>query len=293
MKCTPPHQDRRPLKPWVGPVEERECIMLVLTDAVLEALAEMADRDRAIRRRLEALKSEPGGYLNVCLEWGIVEILETVLHTQLMRFMPEHERLAHEKGISRQALKMLDFVSLWESQIMTEGRVLFVTSDESLCRFSTEARALGCTEICPPVCPPIVHYEELNRLFAEDTVHGGRQLCEASQHRQAPRFCGALLSAALLAAVAGLAGEAPPAPAEGDAAEAAGTVGESSSEALRAELQQALELVAEAHRLFCPDPCAAAGDTEDQGKRDTAEAKWARQSDAAVERWQALLNRKG
>lgn len=266
MRCTPHSQ-------------ERDCIMLVITDAVQEELQELAQKDPDARRRYELLRSGQGSYLQLCLDWGIVELLLTTVHTQLMRLTPEHERLSRELALGKPAVKMLDFVSLWESASRTEGRVLVVTADPLLCRFCREARAGDKPELCPVV----VHCDELNRLFAEDSTYGGKQLCEASLVRDGnPSTSGPVLSAALLAAVVGLAcpelpprvSETPEVP-ECQPQPAASELLPSREAELQQQLSEAWELLREMRPLLQPGREAE---------------RLVERLEAAGQRWQALLD---
>mmetsp|Transcript_129666 Transcript_129666/g.276623 ORF Transcript_129666/g.276623 Transcript_129666/m.276623 type:complete len:637 (-) Transcript_129666:25-1935(-) len=197
MKCMPPKP--RPVQPWVQPVEERDCAMLVVTDAVLSELAEQAEKDPAVQQMLESLRDGPDAYLQQCHDWGIVEVLETALHTQLMRLTPRHERLAREMRIQTRAVQMLDFVALWESQIEVQGKVILVTGNEDLCHFVAEVDTAE-----PRCCPPLLHVADLNQRLAQDESHGGSLLSEAAKRSQTGQYCGAVLSAGLLSEVAGL-----------------------------------------------------------------------------------------
>merc|ERR1712136_98069 len=105
-------------------------------DSVLDELADLADRPE--RKRVEWLRNSPDSYLQRCHSWGILEVLETKLHTQLMKLTPTQEQRARDLRISKRAVMMFDFASLWESQIESEGRVLFVTANESVRCFGVE-----------------------------------------------------------------------------------------------------------------------------------------------------------
>jgi len=233
MKCTPP--DDWPKPPWMGPVEERERIIFVVTDSVLDELADLADRPE--RKRVEWLRNSSDSYLQRCHSWGILEVLETKLHTQLMKLTPTQEQRARDLRISKRAVMMFDFASLWESQIESEGRVLFVTANESVRCFGVEVGREDKLKVGRSVV--VLHADDLERWFAADRRHGGQRLCEAALKPKVGGPCGSVLSAAVMLGV--VASGMSDGEVKGDGSE---------TELLRKELREAMSLVAEARHVL-------------------------------------------
>lgn len=195
MKCTPPGD--RQVASWLGPVEERDRLIFMVTDSVFEELATYADRYPGERRLIDWLRNAPDSYLQVCVQWGILEVLETRLHNRLVK-LSGWEKRAQELQLGRLSLKNFDFAYLWESQIETEGRVLFVTADEALCTLASEyANTLGDTKRRVTTA----HVQQLERVFERDREHGGWKLHTAAQKAKAPRYCGAVLSAQVMSSL--------------------------------------------------------------------------------------------
>ncbi|CAE8595163.1 unnamed protein product [Polarella glacialis] len=268
MKCSP--TDGRALPKWLDPVQEHECIMFAITDMVMEQLNELAAGDPVLRLELERFRAgAPESRLQRCLEWGILEVLETTLHTQMMRLTSEHERRSKELNLSQHALKMLDFVCLWQTQIESEGRVLLLTSDASLRHFGAEVASAKPRSQWPVV----LLLDELNALFQQDTARGGKLIFEASHQPGVVRqFCGAALSASILQKVA-----ADVACGNSIAQRADGN----DSVVLRQELLQAVNVVSTAMNFLR---------TGNFGGMQAAEAgRCLRSMEEALARWQALL----
>jgi len=196
FKCTP-LDDLEPDARYTGEAEEHDRIIIAITDSVLEELEELAERSPAERASFEWLRDSPDSYLKLCHAWGILEILETQLHTKLMKLTNEQEANARALGIAPRALKTIDFACLWESQIESEGRVLFVTANEAARRFSAECGS--------GMRLRVFHVDDLDRRFSEDVTRGGRRLCVASRRRPQAgmpgEFAGAVLSASLMSSI--------------------------------------------------------------------------------------------
>lgn len=288
MKCLPPADVSVPQ--WMGPVEERDRVLLVITDSVLEELGRAGDSPRA--RQLDA-------QLEVFQEWGVLEVLDTVFHKQLMTLNAEQEQRAKEMGISHEALKMLDWVSLWQSQIDSERRVLLVTADTALSRYSSQEVELLCPQ-AQHAFPVVLHIDEFSRRLAEDVIYGGQLLCGVAGHgERTERFCGAVLSASLITGIAlpvavcsdSGAAEGPSEDDAGDhqadeaepgalAAAAASHADspEDEVEALRQELREAVSMVATARRLLSS---VSSGRRGRHGRRGGAAKATLRQEEVA------------
>merc|ERR1719253_2140486 len=66
MKCIHPQGSR-------APPREGERIIFVITDSVLDELG--ANRNPSERRRIEWLRNSKESHLNICHNWGILEVL--------------------------------------------------------------------------------------------------------------------------------------------------------------------------------------------------------------------------
>lgn len=264
MECTPPNDVSMPQ--WLGPVEERDRIVMVITDTVLEELASIAEHSPNDRRQMEWLTKAPDSYLKRSHQWGILEVLETAAHTQLIKLAGWEQR-AKELRISRWALRNLDFACLWDSQIDSPGKVLFVTGDDSLCTFAAEAARTvdGLQRVA------VAHVHKIDRVFASDREHGGHRLYEAAQRPKANKFCGACLSAQIMTSLV-------LEPALAAAVAAASPQAADPSLDLLAALQEAQTLLSEVRPVveFSTHPDAA---------------KWVERVDRARERWQATIVR--
>mmetsp|Transcript_1479 Transcript_1479/g.3769 ORF Transcript_1479/g.3769 Transcript_1479/m.3769 type:complete len:607 (-) Transcript_1479:239-2059(-) len=128
MTCTPPDERSRP-QGYADP-EERDRIILAITHDTLEDLSRVSTD----WRRLEWLKTAPDSYLSQCYQWGILEVIETTLHTQLVKLNKFQQQEAARLRVPERTLKTFDFACLWQSQIEMPGRVLFLTMDTSLWR---------------------------------------------------------------------------------------------------------------------------------------------------------------
>jgi len=262
MKCTPP--DDCPTPAWLGAVEERDRIIFVVTDAVLDELSRFAEQNSNERSQLEWLRNAPDSYLQLCHQWGILEVLETKLHTQLIKLAGWESR-ARELGISRWALQNFDFACLWESQIDATGRVLFVTADEAIVNFASECAASvdGVRQVAT------VHVHALDRAFANDREHSGNRIYEAAQRSKVNKFCGAVLSAQIMHALV-----------VGPFQDSRGGGGE---DGLRRGLREAVSLLSDLRPLL---------EGGRQGSSEAAVAKAVERMDEAQRRWQALLARR-
>lgn len=271
IKCTPP--DEGPMPAWVGPVQERDRIIFVVTDTVLDELSHVSEHSAVERRQMDWLRNAPDSYLQLCHQWGILEVLETKLHTQLIKLSGWEQR-AQELRISRWALKNLDFACLWESQIESEGRVLFVTADEALCAFAAEAAASveGVRRVAA------VHVHKLDRSFASDREHGGHRLYEAAQKNKANKYCGSVLSAQIVHSLVIEPALAADSVEERAAASGAGRGGAASAGDLRHALKEALALLGDVRPVV-----------EGHGGGDAT--KLLERIEKAQTQWQALLNK--
>merc|ERR1712072_561682 len=125
------------------------------------------------RKLITWLRYDEDSYLNVCHSWGILEVLETKLHTQLMKLEPHHEQIARLEGISKKSVKVYDFAKFWECQIESQGRVFLVTANEALQRFGQEVGKMFNTSWRPLV---ILDVDDLDQRFASDSMSGCRKL---------------------------------------------------------------------------------------------------------------------
>eukprot|EP00927_Polykrikos_kofoidii_P001802 TRINITY_DN10701_c0_g1_i1.p1 TRINITY_DN10701_c0_g1~~TRINITY_DN10701_c0_g1_i1.p1 ORF type:complete len:681 (+),score=100.57 TRINITY_DN10701_c0_g1_i1:102-2144(+) len=218
MTCTPVGQ--------TSCVEESQRLFLAVMDSVFDHLMELADRMPGGKDQVAWLWKSPEAYLQRCHSWGILEFLETKSHAQLV-MLQDWETRADELGIPPCLLEMFDFACLWESQIRSRGRVLFVTGDKAVRRFGAEiataadrAAADGRGQYVP-----VLHIDDLNRKFAADRVHGGAKLHELV-NGHATNACDVVLSSQIMGAIAGCGrggGRAVGGSVEASAAEAAPT----------------------------------------------------------------------
>lgn len=269
MKCVQPEDRQSPA--WVGPLEEQDRLIFVVTDAVLDELSRVAEHSVPDRRQIEWLRFAPDSYLQTCHQWGILEVLETKLHSQLVKLGACEER-AREMQISRTTLLNFDFAVLWESQIDARGRVVFVTGDDALCNFVYECGSAD--ENLRRVAT--VHVHALDRTFAADREHGGHRLYEAAQKVKANKYCGAVLSSQVmdtLIVVPTLEGRQL----------GGGGGGDGREEAFKLGLREALTLLTDVRPLL----------TVDSPKSNPAEInRFLERSEEAQKRWQVLLGRK-
>jgi len=282
MKCTPP--DDRTMPAWLGAVEERDRIIFVVTDSVLDELDGCANLHPGERTRIEWLRTASDSYLQLCHSWGILEVLETSLHTQLMKLNHAHEQRARDMRISKKALMMFDFACLWAKQIESEGHVLFVTADEALNRFGSEV--VMTTSNSKQIV--VLHSEVLDWRFASDHTYGGARLCEAARKSKVSKFCGSILSAQLITSALVL--HALHDPSLAGASEA----GSQEVDCLRRELREAMALLANARQLLGQQENRAAGSAIGAEARDARQSevqKCIEKMDETQKRWQLLLAR--
>eukprot|EP00427_Karlodinium_veneficum_P013717 CAMPEP_0169070614 /NCGR_PEP_ID=MMETSP1015-20121227/5208_1 /TAXON_ID=342587 /ORGANISM="Karlodinium micrum, Strain CCMP2283" /LENGTH=555 /DNA_ID=CAMNT_0009129621 /DNA_START=64 /DNA_END=1728 /DNA_ORIENTATION=- len=192
MKCMPPKGG------GIAP-EEHERIIFVVTDSVLDELQEQAERNPGDRENIEWLRHAPDSYLTVCHNWGILEVLETKLHMQLMKLQLQHEQRALEMGISKRTVKMFDFACLWKSQIESEGKVFFVTADEAMYRFGEEVACDTSLHSGSSGTKPLIVFnaDDVDRRF----LSGCSKLYDCALKQKASKFCGTVLSASLVSQV--------------------------------------------------------------------------------------------
>eukprot|EP00747_Dinoflagellata_sp_TGD_P072102 gnl/TRDRNA2_/TRDRNA2_157331_c0_seq2.p1 gnl/TRDRNA2_/TRDRNA2_157331_c0~~gnl/TRDRNA2_/TRDRNA2_157331_c0_seq2.p1 ORF type:complete len:666 (-),score=128.11 gnl/TRDRNA2_/TRDRNA2_157331_c0_seq2:529-2526(-) len=296
MKCCPTSNNPAPIPSWVGEVEERDRIIFLMTDYVLDELRDTADAGES--KKIEWLRNARDSFLPVCHSWGILEVLDTDLHSQLMKLTSIHEKKARQMEVSPRTLKMIDFACLWEAQIDSKGRVLFVTSDVNVYRFASEV----CTDLDKRTgggSLVMLHADELEKQFAGDRKNGGHLLCEAARKERLSRYYGVTLCASVMASVAAST-KAPSlstaSPANGDGRETKGppskvsqpTVSQANGGArerseidvLRREIREGVALFARVHRLW------TAG-----GEDCEVINCWEQMNDASA-RWQKALGRK-
>jgi len=283
-KCIPPEGNQMP--PWIVPSEERERIIFMVTDSVLDELEELAAKHPTERRRIQWLRNAPDSYLQVCHAWGLIEILETKLHTSLMKLTATQEHKAREMRVSARTHKIIDFACLWESQIESNGRVVFVTADENVRRFGVDVIG-GCLRV--------IHADELNRRFSQDRQHGAHWLCRAARlkPKDCHDYCGAVLSASLMAILLAAPQASPasaPQPWNGSALEASttnedevvATSGDAELDRLRQELGEAMAVLGEASQQLGAHSSYANGSASEFGH-------CVEKIDEARERWRSLL----
>eukprot|EP00747_Dinoflagellata_sp_TGD_P125300 gnl/TRDRNA2_/TRDRNA2_174140_c0_seq28.p1 gnl/TRDRNA2_/TRDRNA2_174140_c0~~gnl/TRDRNA2_/TRDRNA2_174140_c0_seq28.p1 ORF type:complete len:457 (+),score=84.23 gnl/TRDRNA2_/TRDRNA2_174140_c0_seq28:144-1514(+) len=193
MMCYPPLKASLP--------EESERIIFLLTDYVLDELQEIADNYPRERKNIEWLKRDENSYLHTCHVWGILEVLDAKLHTQLMKLNSDQEKRASQLDVSRRMMMLIDFACLWESQIDAEGRVFLMTSDSNMYRFASEVSA-DVAKRAGGKSLVIAHTAEIEDRFVDDQKHGGSLLFDAAQREQVSKFCGATLSASVMSALA-------------------------------------------------------------------------------------------
>mmetsp|Transcript_95843 Transcript_95843/g.310636 ORF Transcript_95843/g.310636 Transcript_95843/m.310636 type:complete len:447 (+) Transcript_95843:587-1927(+) len=269
MKCIPSEENPYQAPAWVGNVEEQDRIIFVVTDSVLDELARISEHSAPERRQVDWLRNGSDSYLQTAHYWGILEVLETKLHTKLIK-LEGWEQRARDLSISRWALQNFDFACLWESQIESPGRVLFVTADDALCTFAAE-----CARDDESLRRVIVtHVHNLDRTFAADREHGGHRLYEAAQKLKANnKFCGAVLSAQVMH-------ELIVEPAYEGRQPGGGGGGDGREEALKLGLREALSMLTDVRQVV-------------EGSRNPNEtARFLERVEDAQRRWQALLRNK-
>jgi len=276
MTCIPPQGRQVPPK-------EGERIIFVVTDLVMEELTETTGiRSAAVRKRIEWLRYAEDSYMNICHSWGILEVLETKLHTQLMKLEPRHEQIAWDMRISKKAVKVFDFACLWESQIESAGHVFFVTANDVMKQFGDKMASSAEFAGGRPLV--VLHLDDLDQRFFADRVTGCHKLHGAAFTPKTQKGCNAILSAPLLSAVIQkptvlydsiVQGHQMPA-----VAITPNLIGGNDSDAntLRQELQEALNLLVVAREHLLP------GNTNGEVARCLA------RMDDAEKRWQDLLS---
>mmetsp|Transcript_22604 Transcript_22604/g.40801 ORF Transcript_22604/g.40801 Transcript_22604/m.40801 type:complete len:615 (-) Transcript_22604:205-2049(-) len=263
MKCIP--TDERELPSWTGPTEEPQCVMFAITDVVMEELAEWSKSDPMLLAELARFHAgDPSSVLQFCVNLGILEVLETKLHTQMMRLFEHHEKRSKELQVSKRSLMTLDFACLWQSQIEVENRVVLLTDDVRLRDFGLEVTSE------PPrkQWPSVLLLGELNQLLAQDTSTGGFELTKACFRAPPIEFCGHVLSAVMFSSVT--------------ARQRKSTAREVPQEmpVMRQELHEAVAIFSKALHLT---RATVRGSVLAEGFADTA------RMEAAIVRWQALL----
>mmetsp|Transcript_42003 Transcript_42003/g.90215 ORF Transcript_42003/g.90215 Transcript_42003/m.90215 type:complete len:576 (+) Transcript_42003:318-2045(+) len=257
-----------------GRAEEAERVIFVVTDSVLDELASISEYSQSERQQVEWLRSSQDSYLTKCHKYGILEVLETRCHQELVR-VGKYEYRAAELGISRLALQNLDFACLWESQISIPGRVLVVTADEAMCTLTSEM-GRDSADLRRVVT---THIHHLDRTFASDWIHGGNRLYEVSQK---PGPCSAVLSAQVMHAliVEPILNQKPIVSAAAaflNAGSAGHDMGD--EDGVRQALREAINLVADFSK-FVEGSRASAGEVH----------RFLERTNAAQGRWQGMLD---
>lgn len=237
---------------------EADRVIFLVTDAVIDELSSQG------WDRFDWLTKDAESPLLVGNDWGVVEVIETTLHSQLLKLSRAQELAASRRGLGRGLVKLLDFACLWASQIDQEDRVLILSNSEEFCRFAMEGGVVRA-----------IHADEAKRRLLEDptgtseppleeAAEGGAQAAAAAR---GARFSAELVSSLFLSGVAAhLGGSVPEAAAAG--AEAGG---------LLRELQGAISLLSEARILLGLNP----------GDVDTASC--AKHIDESVRRWERIV----
>lgn len=259
--------------------EEHERIILIVTDSVLDELQERAERRVGDKVSIDWLLQSPDSYLSVGHKWGILEVLETKLHKQLMKLKSRQEQRATELRISKRAVKMFDFACLWESQIESEGHVFFVTGDEAMYRFGEEIACDTRQDSGSSGTRPLIVFkvDDVDERFLSDRVHGTRKLYDCAAKQKAPKFCGTVLSASLFSQVMDLSLML-----HTWGSQQRGNVGgQRNSDELQNELREAIAIVSLARRHL------------GSYIEITEVTKWLERADDAQKRWEVLLSRRG
>lgn len=258
MKCIHPQGGK-------APPREGERIIFVITDSVLDEVG--ATRNAADRRRIEWQRNSEESPLNICHTWGILEVLETKLHTQLMKLEPRHEQIAGDMHIAKRDVKNFDFACLWDSQIESAGRVFFITADKVMQRFGADVASSFESAGARPLM--VLHMDDLEQQLSADAVPGCRKLKEAAFRPTSARYCRITLSAPLLALVI----RKTLAPNDSTNAESG-----ADAHVLRRELREALALIPLAQHHLLP------------GKADKEVASCLQSLEEAQKRWELLLS---
>merc|ERR1712196_276252 len=142
-------------------LKESDRVMFAITDSVREEFMERFESGPGEKTPDELQRLETELQHN----WGLLEFLETNLHSKLLK-LERHQERAYELNIPNNVIKTYDFACLWESQIQDTGRVLFFTDDKATCQFGAEVVA-SCKH---GRSVPIIHMDDLNRAWS---AHGG------------------------------------------------------------------------------------------------------------------------
>ena len=186
MKCNPPEGSYKQLPSWAPAVQEGETFPIIVTDDVMQ---EMEHRDDPVLRMELArhAKQDPQSLLVQCIEWGVVEVCDSSMHTSLMHVTKYMEENARRLKVPPSSLKVLDFACLWQAQAESPGRVLVVTDE------------IGLREMeLPQNFPGVVMLGELNKLLWQD--QSARVLFDVAIQPPMPQqtYQGAMLSSGMI-----------------------------------------------------------------------------------------------
>lgn len=263
MQCVAP-PELPPLPVWACKLEERERVIFVVTDLILDDLDDMAEQIPDERRRLEWFLRSPDSYLHLCRTRGILEVLGTDRNMQLMKVQPSHEQTARELHVSRRSVRMLDFAVRWEAETQVDSRVLVVTGNEATGRLFREVAE---------DCGRRVLVFTLNDMEAHLKADWrGSRLRETAAKAKAFRSCGASLSASLLLDVLQQDGMGEEHSGHDNPPKARRSREMSGSQSLRKELREAMALMNEAR----PHLSRQYGAEGVLGKIDEAQRRWQR-----------------
>lgn len=191
MKCSPLEESTKRVPYWVAPVQEGETIVTFITQDVLKEMEKHLGDPLLQDEFSRYTAKDPESLLQQCEEWGIMEVVDTSMHTSLMHVTKEMEARAAQLQIDQSALKVLDFACVWQQQAESPGRVLVITEDQGLRHMEL-----------PNNFPGVLMLGELNKLLWQDDT--GRRLSEIASQPRAPQptWKGAMLSASVIVKVA-------------------------------------------------------------------------------------------
>eukprot|EP00928_Gymnodinium_smaydae_P017371 TRINITY_DN16637_c0_g1_i1.p1 TRINITY_DN16637_c0_g1~~TRINITY_DN16637_c0_g1_i1.p1 ORF type:complete len:610 (-),score=136.53 TRINITY_DN16637_c0_g1_i1:20-1630(-) len=198
--CSPPEDAG-----VVREIDEGDRVIFVVTDTALDAFCNDAPNSAA-RKDAEWLRHDQNSFLKRCYSNGVLEYIETALHTRLMKLDPYDDERARAMGVSSAAVKLLDFALLWDTQIEACRRVLLITADTRLARFGTDLAERMMVRVGR--CVTVVLASEMESRLAADNRHGGAGLTEVAHRRSGPPAVPVVLSAQVLSAHASAARDA-------------------------------------------------------------------------------------
>lgn len=244
--------------------DEHDRVIFVITDGVLDDLEEGDMLLPEVRERIQWFRQAQDSYLQSCRSYGILEAVETKdAHKHLIKIWQKQLQVALGMKIREQAVKNYDFACLWAAQIEMNGRVLYVSGDQTFLEWGSAVVSDQDWRKSSAVSLINLSIDELNDRFSFSAR--GQKLLEAAS-AQSQVICDSLLCASLLTAVldipalVGLSGHAQES---------------SRTEAMRKELGEAMALFTTVRHHIAN--VAPRGDNEVSrflGRLDGAQTRW-------------------